>query len=40
MLIDVAVPEDKNEIKKETEKLLKYKDFVIEIHAGPSGRAV
>jgi hypothetical protein len=31
MLIDVAIPEDRNVIKKEAEKVIKYKDFIIEI---------
>jgi hypothetical protein len=31
MLVDVAIPGDRNVIKNETEKILKYKDFVIEI---------
>ena len=31
MLMDVAIPEDRNVIKKEVEKLLKYKDLIIEI---------
>jgi hypothetical protein len=31
MLIDVTIPGDKNVITKEAEKILKYKDFVIEI---------
>jgi len=31
MLIDVAVPGDRNVIKNETEKILKYEDFVLEI---------
>ena len=31
MLIDVAIPEDRNVIKKEAEKTLKYKDLTIEI---------
>jgi uncharacterized protein YycO len=31
MLIDVAIPGDRNVIKKEAEKILKYKDLVIEI---------
>jgi hypothetical protein len=31
MLIDVAIPGDRNEIKKEAEKILKYKDLTIEI---------
>jgi len=31
MLIDVAIPGDRNVIKREAEKILKYKDFTIEI---------
>jgi len=31
MLIDIAVPENRNVIKKEAEKILKYKDLIIEI---------
>jgi hypothetical protein len=31
MLIDVAIPGDKNVIQKEAEKILKYKDIIIEI---------
>jgi hypothetical protein len=31
MLIDVAISGDRNVIKKETEKILKYKDLIIEI---------
>ena len=31
MSIDVAIPGDRNVIKKEAEKILKYKDFTIEI---------
>ena len=31
MLIDVAIPGDRNVIKKEAEKILKYKGFTIEI---------
>jgi hypothetical protein len=31
MLNDVAVPGDRNVMKKEVEKILKYKDLVIEI---------
>jgi hypothetical protein len=31
MLIDVAIPGERNVIKNETEKILKYKDFVTEI---------
>jgi len=31
MLIDVAISEDRNVFKKETEKILKHKDFTIEI---------
>jgi hypothetical protein len=30
MLIDVAIPGDRNLIKKEAEKILKYKDLTIE----------
>jgi len=30
MSIDVAIPGDRNEIKKESEKILKYKDRIIE----------
>jgi hypothetical protein len=33
MLIDVAIPGDRNVIKKEAEKILKYKDLVIEIES-------
>jgi len=32
MLTDVAVPGDINVIKKEAEKILKYKYLIIEIH--------
>jgi hypothetical protein len=32
MLIDVAISEDRNVIKKEADKILKYKDLTIEIH--------
>ena len=32
MLIHVAIPGDRNVIKKEAEKILKYKDCIIEIH--------
>jgi hypothetical protein len=32
MSIDVAVPGDRNVIKKGTDKILKYKDLTIEIH--------
>jgi len=32
MLIDVAIPGDRKVIKKEAEKILKYKDLIIEIH--------
>ena len=32
MLIDVAISGDRNVIKKEAEKILKYKDVTIEIH--------
>jgi hypothetical protein len=31
MLIDVAIPGDRNMIQKEAEKSLKYKDLTIEI---------
>jgi hypothetical protein len=31
MLIEVAIPGDRNVIKKEAEKILKYKDLIIEI---------
>ena len=31
MMIDVAIPGDRNVIKKEAEKILKYKDLTIEI---------
>jgi len=31
MSIDVAISWDRNVIKKEAEKILKYKDFIIEI---------
>jgi hypothetical protein len=31
MLIDVAIPGDRHVIKKEAEKILKYKDFIIKI---------
>ena len=31
MLIDAAISEDRNVIKKEAEKILKYKDLTIEI---------
>jgi hypothetical protein len=31
MLIDVAIPGDRNVIQKEAKKILKYKDFIIEI---------
>ena len=30
MVIDVAIPGDRNVIKKEAEKILKYKDLIIE----------
>ena len=32
MLIDVSVPDDKNTLLKEAEKISKYKDLEIEIH--------
>ena len=31
MLIDVAIPGDRNVIKKENENILKYKDLIMEI---------
>jgi hypothetical protein len=31
MLIDVAISGDRNVIKKEAEKVLKYKDLIVEI---------
>jgi hypothetical protein len=31
VLIDVAIPGDRNVIKKEAEKILKYKDLIIEV---------
>jgi hypothetical protein len=31
MLLDVAIPGDRNVIKKKAEKILKYKDLTIEI---------
>jgi hypothetical protein len=31
MFIDIAVPGDRNVIKKEVEKILKYKDLIIDI---------
>jgi hypothetical protein len=31
IIIDVAIPEDRNMIKKEAEKILNYKDLIIEI---------
>ena len=31
MLMDVTIPGDRNETKKEAEKILKYKDLIIEI---------
>jgi hypothetical protein len=31
MLIDVAIPGDRNVIKKEAEQILKYKDLITEI---------
>ena len=33
MLIDVAIPGDRNVIKKEAEKILKYKNLTIEIRS-------
>jgi di/tripeptidase len=31
MLLDLAIPGDRNVVKKEAEKILKYKDLTIEI---------
>ena len=31
MLIDVAIPGDRNVVKKEAEMILKYKDLIIEV---------
>jgi hypothetical protein len=31
MLIDIAIPGDRNVIKQETEKILKYKELIMEI---------
>jgi len=31
MLVDVAIPGGRNVIKKEAEKIVKYKDLIIEI---------
>jgi hypothetical protein len=31
VLIDVAIPGDRNVTKKEAEKILKYKDLILEI---------
>ena len=33
MVTDVAISRDRNVIKKEAEKILKYKDLTIEIHS-------
>ena len=32
IMIDVAIPGDRNVIKNEAEKILKYKNLIIEIH--------
>jgi hypothetical protein len=32
MSVDVAIPGDRNVIKREAEKILKYKDLITEIH--------
>jgi hypothetical protein len=32
MSIDAAIPGDRNVIKKETEKILKHKELITEIH--------
>jgi hypothetical protein len=37
MLIDVAIPGDRNVIKKEAEKILKYKDLLIKVIPGVIG---
>ena len=39
MLIDVAIPGDRNVINKEAEKILKYKDLIIEIKRMPNVKA-
>jgi hypothetical protein len=31
MLVDAAIPGDRNVVKKEAEKILKYKDLIIEV---------
>ena len=38
MLIDVAISGDRNAIKKEAEKILKYKDLTIEITTHVEGK--
>ena len=37
MLIDVAISGDRNVIKKEAEKILKYKDLTVEIQSHVEG---
>ena len=32
MSVDVAIPGDRNVVKREAEKILKYKDLITEIH--------
>jgi hypothetical protein len=39
MLTDVAIPGDRNVINKEAEKILKYKDLIIEIKRMPNVKA-
>jgi hypothetical protein len=38
MLIDVAIPGDRNVIKKGTEKILKYKNLIIEVQRMWNGK--
>jgi len=38
MLIDVAISGDRNVIKKEAEKILKYKDLITEIQSMWNGK--
>jgi hypothetical protein len=40
MLIDIAIPGDRNVIKKEAEKILKYKDLKIEIQRAWNVKAI
>ena len=39
VLVDVAISGDRNVIKKEAEKILKYKDLIIEIQCMWNGKA-